>query len=243
MNTRAQPIAPSGPPLGRRAHRALGSPSRVLLLEAIRADGPLDAEQLVSRVGLHLNTVRAHLNVLRDAGLIDVRSLPVVGAGRPRLAFTATDLVADEVHPGAYRLLARILTSSLQGREDGRNEATVAGIPAGRRLVDESKVPGTAERVIAMRALLDHLGFAPEPADVAADGSHAIELKQCPFRDLVAGSRSVVCAAHHGLLQGAYAGLGGDPKLVSLIPFAAPGICSVRLRVASKTATSPPRGG
>src|ERR1039458_6661445 len=135
MNTPAQSMAPSAPPLGRRAHRALGSRSRVRLLEAIRADGPLDAEQLVARVGLHLNTVRAHLNVLRDAGLIGVRSVPVVGAGRPRLAFTATDLVADEGHPGAYRLLARILTSSLQGREDGRDEAMLAGIPAGRRLV------------------------------------------------------------------------------------------------------------
>lgn len=242
MNTPAQSMAPSAPPLGRRAHRALGSRSRVRLLEAIRADGPLDAEQLVARVGLHLNTVRAHLNVLRDAGLIGVRSVPVVGAGRPRLAFTATHLVADEGHPGAYRLLARILTSSLQGREDGRDEAMLAGIPAGRRLVEESKALGIAERVVAIRALLDHLGFAPEPADVAADGSDVIELHQCPFRDLVADSLSVVCAAHHGLLQGAYAGLGGDPQLVSLIPFAAPGVCSVHLRIASKRATSAPPG-
>jgi predicted ArsR family transcriptional regulator len=68
-------------------------------------------------------------------------------------------------------------------------------------------------------------------------------LHQCPFRDLVADSLSVVCAAHHGLIQGAYSGLGGDPQLASLIPFAAPGVCSVHLRIASKTATSPTRGG
>jgi hypothetical protein len=54
----------------------------------------------------------------------------VIGSGRPRLAYTATDLVADEGHPGAYRLLARILTSSLQGRDGGLEEATPGGPPS-----------------------------------------------------------------------------------------------------------------
>jgi len=77
---------------------------------------------------------------------------------------------------------------------------------------------------------------------MVADGSHVIELHQCPFRDLVEDSLSVVCAAHHGLIQGAYEGLGGDPQLASLIPFASPGVCTVQLRIASKKATPTPSG-
>jgi hypothetical protein len=89
----------------------------------------------------------------------------------------------------------------------------LAGIPAGRRLVGEPTALGVAEQVIAIRALLDHLGFAPQPANVAADGSHVIELHQWPFRDLVEDGLSVVCAAHRGLLQGAYEGSGGRPPI------------------------------
>ena len=118
----------------------------------------------------------------------------------------------------------------------------LAGIPAGRRLVGEPTALGVAEQVIAIRALLDHLGFASQPANVAADGSHVIELHHWPFRDLVEDGLSVVCAAHRGLLQGAYEGLGGDPQSVRLIPFASPGVCSVQLRSASKRATSTPSG-
>jgi predicted ArsR family transcriptional regulator len=180
--------------------------------------------------------------VLRDASLIDVRALPVIGSGRPRLAYTATDLVADEGDPGAYRLLARILTSSLQGRDGGLEEATLAGLPAGRRLVEGPKALGVDQQMTAVRALLDHLGFAPQPSNVAAAGSHVIELHQCPFRDLVEDGLSVVCAAHRGLIQGAYEGLGGDPQSLRLIPFASPGVCSVQLRSASKRATSTPSG-
>ena len=43
-------------------HRALGSPSRVRLLEVLREqDGPLDARELSERKALHANTVRSHL--------------------------------------------------------------------------------------------------------------------------------------------------------------------------------------
>ena len=125
-------VPPPPPQLDQRTHRALGSASRVRLLEALRAEGPLEAEKLAERVGLHLNTVRAHLNVLREAGLVGVRSLPSAGPGRPRLAFAATDLLADEGHPGAFRLLAGILTASLQERHDGPERATSAGRAAGQ---------------------------------------------------------------------------------------------------------------
>ena len=158
-------VPPPPTQLDQRTHRALGSASRVRLLEAIRAEGPLEAEQLAERVGLHLNTVRAHLNVLREAGLVGIRSLPSAGPGRPRLAFAATDMVADEGHPGAFRLLAGILTASFQERHDGPERATSAGRAAGRQLAKRPypQPLGVTDRRATVVALLDRFGFAPRP--------------------------------------------------------------------------------
>src|SRR2546430_11673871 len=60
--------------LGTELHRALSDPSRVQILEVVReAEAPVDARELGTRVGLHVNTVRSHLHVLAEAGLVSAR--------------------------------------------------------------------------------------------------------------------------------------------------------------------------
>jgi predicted ArsR family transcriptional regulator len=181
-------------------------------------------------VGLHLNTVRAHLNVLREAGLVGVRSLPSAGPGRPRLAFAATEMVVDEGRPGAFRLLAGILTASLQERHDGPERSTSAGRAAGRQLAERPhpRQLGVTDQRAGVFALLDRLGFAPRPAgEVWPDGAQVIGLHRCPFSDLAEDGSSIVCAAHRGLIEGAFEELGGSPGSVRLTPFASPGLCTV----------------
>ena len=52
-------------------HRALSDATRLTLLGALEQSvGSLDAHVLAVRVGLHVNTVRWHLRILRDAGLV-----------------------------------------------------------------------------------------------------------------------------------------------------------------------------
>ena len=77
--------------LGTELHRALSEPSRVRILEALReAEAPLDARELGTRVGLHWNTVRSHLRVLAEAGLVSARREERTRPGRPRLLYEAT---------------------------------------------------------------------------------------------------------------------------------------------------------
>jgi predicted ArsR family transcriptional regulator len=230
MSPRAKLVPPPLPPFDRRTHRALGSASRVRLLETLRAEGPLEVDQLVERVGLHLNTVRLHLDVLRKAGMVSAQTLPSNRPGRPRLVFAATGFVPDEGHPGAYRLLAGILTASLREREDGPDRATSAGRAAGRQLAEQfrPRALSITDRRTLVLSLLDRLGFAPRPAgEPAPDGSQVIGLHQCPFRDLVEDGSAIICAAHRGLIEGAFEGFGGSPDSVGLIPFASPGLCTV----------------
>jgi len=234
MSPRTKLVPPSLPPFDRRTHRALGGASRVRLLETLRAEGPLELDQLVEHVGLHLNTVRLHLDVLRKAGMVSAQTLPSNRPGRPRLAFAATSFVPDEGYPGAYRLLAGILTASLREREDGPERATSAGRTVGRQLAEElrPRALSKTDRHTLVVSLLDRLGFAPRPvAEPAPDGSQVIGLHQCPFRDLVEEGSAIICAAHRGLIEGAFEALGGRPDSVRLIPFASRGLCTVHLDV------------
>jgi DNA-binding transcriptional ArsR family regulator len=52
---------------------ALVDPTRRRILDAIRAE-ELSVGDLVARLGMHQPGVSRHLRVLRDAGLVDVRS-------------------------------------------------------------------------------------------------------------------------------------------------------------------------
>ncbi len=230
MSPRPKLVPPPLPPFDRRTHRALGSASRVRLLETLRAEGRLEADQLAERVGLHLNTVRRHLDVLREAGMVSAQTLPSNRPGRPRLVFAATGFVPDEGYPGAYRLLAGILTASLREREDGPDRATAAGRAAGWQLAEEPRPRpvGITDRRAGVLALLDRLGFAPRPVgEPAPGGSQVIGLHHCTFRDLVEEGSSIICAAHGGFIEGAFEALGGRPDSVSLIPLASPGLCTV----------------
>src|SRR5690606_11127297 len=72
------------------AHRVLGGVSRVAVLETLRRAGrPLAISEIADAVGLHPNTVRAHLALLIEhghvAGTREDRDRP----GRPRTLYTA----------------------------------------------------------------------------------------------------------------------------------------------------------
>lgn len=229
-SSRSAPSPPPSPaPLGDRGHRALASATRLRLLQTLRSDGPADADELSRRVGLHRNTVRAHLAVLRDAGLVESRPLRAAGPGRPRVAFAATGASADGHEAAAYRLLAGILAGSLEGRPDGRERAIDAGRAAGRELAGRGGlIPagGSRERLLALLAML---GFAPQERAAARGGSDVIELHSCPFHDLAGGRSAIVCAVHQGLLEGVAETGGGSPDGVRLLPMVAPARCEVRL--------------
>ena len=76
---------------GATLHRALSDRSRVRILDLLQeAEASLDARELGTRVGLHVNTVRSHLRVLAEAGLVSARREERTRPGRPRVLYEAT---------------------------------------------------------------------------------------------------------------------------------------------------------
>jgi len=209
-------------------HRALSDPSRVHILKVVQgAEAPLDARELGTRVGLHVNTVRSHLRVLAEAGLVSARREARTRPGRPRVLYEATAEPLDAPAPVSYRLLAQILASSLAGSErDPSARAEEAGRAWGAHLVDRPP-PFTSiskEKTIdqVVRLHEEH-GFSPELR--RAPCGQEIVLKRCPFHEAATTYPTVICSLHLGLVRGALAELGTGVEADWLKPFAEPGAC------------------
>ena len=183
-------------------HRALGSPSRVRLLELLRAaGGPLDARELGERTALHPNTVRAHLTRLEEAGLVRSVAEQSGRRGRPRIVFSATPPAEQD---DGYRVVADALADALLRRHQG------------------------SEPVDQVVGLLDELGFAPE-LERRADGAWIL-MRRCPLVHEGGADAEAVCPAHLGLIEDVLDELDAGEEVAALEPFAEPSLCVLALR-------------
>lgn len=212
-------------------HRALSDKSRLAILRVLEgATAPLDVPVLASRVGLHENTVRWHLGILAEAGLVTDERLPSVGRGRPPHAYRIVEgALADQ--PGGYRLLAEVLVASLAGQPGAEELVEAAGRKRGRTLVS---VPAEGHEIPAKEAiaevvrLLEVFGFQPEVR--RERGGQRIDMKPCPFGETAENHSSVVCPLHLGLIQGVLETLDAPVEATALEPFVRPDLCLAHLR-------------
>jgi predicted ArsR family transcriptional regulator len=216
-------------------HQVLASASRMAVLELLRSRAePLGVGEVAEQVGLHLNTVRSHLDLLVESGYAIRRSEAPSGPGRPRVVYEATAAPDGE---GSYRLLAEILVQYLAANsehpgdaaaEAGRSWAVSAGrVQNGRQETRDALATPVAEdaAVTDLVRMLGDIGFAPE---VSADGT-SIYLHRCPFAEMARSQPDVVCGAHLGMIRGALAELDAPVAATRLIPFVEPGLCVTTL--------------
>ncbi|WP_336708591.1 helix-turn-helix transcriptional regulator [Oerskovia sp. USHLN155] len=246
-----------GPPLVRRPVRpARLSRARLAVLDVLASQSePCSVASVATALDQHPNTVREHLEGLVEAGLATSENAPAQGRGRPaRLYSPATESPttagAAEYAGLASALAAQIARSSADpvgdalaaGRAWGADLVAGHEPPSGDRghgpsgegadgaALQATALPDRAHVAIAARhevvALLDRLGFAPQADDDAA----SVALTRCPLLEAAYRNPEVVCAVHLGLAQGALERLGAPREGTSLLPFAEPGACRLRLR-------------
>jgi predicted ArsR family transcriptional regulator len=198
---------------------------RERVLHIVRAHGDaIDAVELASRIGLHVTTVRSHLDALCDDGAIERTRMNRDGVGRPRTGYRAVEERLD------YRILAEILAMELGGTTEARaRRAQRIGVEWAARIAathgrpgrdrDEPDAASTDEPLDRGAALatevFDRMGFHPElaaesepTASLSVDSKQilgherVIRLRACPVRDLARAHPDVGCGIHLGLLQG-----------------------------------------
>ncbi|GAA1764659.1 helix-turn-helix domain-containing protein [Luedemannella helvata] len=199
------------------------------ILGLIRAEHGLTAADIAARTGLHLNTVRAHLDRLVEAGILVKARASAGQPGRPAWRYRA---IADDPAPAPYRALAAALIEHLASAGDEAPAvAARAGESWGRDLA--AAVAPTAPVDTAL-AVLDGLGF--DPARQPDDTETVVHLRRCPFLDLVGKQPDVMCGLHAGVVRGALRAAGAPDATVILEPFGAPTACVVRMLGAEPSA-------
>jgi predicted ArsR family transcriptional regulator len=214
--------------------RRSGARRAEILRELRDADRPLGIAEIAERVGVHLNTVRFHLDALVAAGTVERTRAELGTPGRPPQLYRATPRM-DPAGPRHYRVLAEVLVATLADEPDPVGRATEAGRVWGRReasgiAADHADV---GEGVSAdastdlLVGMLDDLGFAPERDEGGAPSR--IGLRSCPFLELAVDHAEVVCPVHLGMMQGAMSTWRSPVSVDRLDRFVEPDLCMVHL--------------
>jgi len=186
--------------------KALGDNTRyAIYLELARSTRPLATADVAESLGLHVNTVRPHLERMREVGLLDVQSDNRGAVGRPQHRYSlAADAPSLGLEPPTFALLARMLlrAAALAGAES--DEAVDAGREQGRS--DGAREAGRPCLNALVREL-DRLGF--DPAVVDEGHSATVAFAHCPFRELAEANPELVCGLHRGLVEGFVEIVGG----------------------------------
>jgi predicted ArsR family transcriptional regulator len=194
--------------------KALGDNTRyAIYLELARAQSPRSTADIAETLGLHPNTVRPHLERMRDVGLLQLEVEGKGSVGRPQHRYTlAAGAPALGLEPPAYPVLSKMLVQLAAITAALPDESAAAGASQGRamaaRHVPPKRGPG-ADRACAkaLTAALDELGFDPALGD---DGDTiTIAFTHCPYRELAEAFPEVVCHLHRGMIEGFVEEIGG----------------------------------
>ena len=221
----AQEALPPPPIVPARSERRRSRILEVLL----EADEPLELAGLAERLGAHPNTLRTHLRALVDAGLV-VKEARRGARGRPRIVYRAAPGADRAGRADEYRKLAKLLATAIASGEEPSERARETGERWGRQLVEERPPVALDEEegLAQLDSLLGRLGFEPE-LEREEDGRVRVLMRRCPFRDVAAEFREVVCPLHLGIIQGALAQLGLPAGSTILVPFVEPTLCVATL--------------
>jgi predicted ArsR family transcriptional regulator len=213
--------------------RVLGDNTRyAIYLELARSPRPQVTAEIAETLGLHPNTVRPHLDRMREVGLLEVTTDARGEVGRPQHRYSlAPDSPSLGLEPPTMPMLARMVLS--MARRVGANEADAAAVGEAEGAVRAARYAAAPSALEALVADLDRLGFDPVVTgdDEAVDDDDepvtaVVAFANCPFADLARDHPDLVCALHRGLVAGFVAQM-GDAEVTEFCPLASRTPCRV----------------
>jgi predicted ArsR family transcriptional regulator len=179
--------------------KAIGDETRYeMYRELATATHALTAAELADRLGLHANTVRLHLERMRDAGLVEVEAVHRGTVGRPQHVYS---LVAGSptvgFDPPAHALLAGLMAALAEHAGADGEDAAAAGRAYGKQAARNHQGRSCSDALMTEMSIL---GFDPALETGAADAT--LFFLQCPFRELAEAYPELVCNLHRGICEG-----------------------------------------
>lgn len=190
----------STPPLD--VLKALGDTTRYAIYQELAASArPRSTAEVAEALGLHANTVRPHLERMRDVGLLEVAVDARGGVGRPQHRYgLAVDAPTLGLEPAPLPMLARlVLRLAERAGLTGADAAEIARAQGSADAATYRTAPSTLEALVGE---LDRLGFDPEVTEGAEPDEAVVGFCHCPFRDVAERFPDLVCGLHRGLVEG-----------------------------------------
>ena len=213
--------------------KALGDNTRyAIYLELARSPRPLATADVAGALGLHPNTVRPHLERMRDVGLLAVQGDTKGGVGRPQHLYSlAPDAPSLGLEPASFPILARMLLRVAASSGADAADAYEAGRDQGRSDGERLRPRGCLSAVVAQ---LEAMGFDPalliDSDPVAGAEAVTIAFAHCPFRDLAEQRPDLLCSLHRGLVEGVVEAT-GEGEVVGFGTLVDRSPCQVEIRL------------
>ncbi len=188
--------------------KALGDNTRyAIYLELARSARPLATADISESLDLHPNTVRPHLERMREAGLLAVEVGGRGDVGRPQHRYSiAANAPSLGFEPPTMPVLARMVLAMAARLHASADDAEAVGRTEGAtRAQPYQQAPSTLEALVSD---LDRLGFDPVVTDADDPDAAVVAFSHCPFADLAETHPELVCGLHRGLVAGFVAEMG-----------------------------------
>jgi predicted ArsR family transcriptional regulator len=186
--------------------KALGDNTRyAIYLELARATSPRSTSEIAETLELHPNTIRPHLERMRDIGLLQVVVDARGTVGRPPHRYSLSpEAPSLGLEPSSWPVLARMLADVAAFMAPEVDDVAALGEEQGRAAADRRRGQPC---VSALGDALAELGF--DPASATEGNVATIAFTHCPFRELAEQYPELVCNLHRGLIEGFVDELGG----------------------------------
>lgn len=186
--------------------KALGDETRYAMYQELAsATGGLSTHDLAARLDLHPNTVRLHLERLREAGLVELEAVHDGTVGRPQHMYSlAPGAPGPGLDPPAATLLAGLLSALADRIGASAEDAVAIGEAWGQEAA--ARAP-RGDCVQVLTAEMRRLGF--DPANETGGDALSMAFLRCPFRELAEAYPELVCNLHRGICEGVVTAKGG----------------------------------
>ncbi|MBA2386380.1 MAG: helix-turn-helix domain-containing protein [Acidimicrobiia bacterium] len=193
--------------------KALGDNTRFAIYEHLAsASRPLTTAEIAALLQLHPNTVRPHLERMRDVGLIDVSIDGRGEVGRPHHRYSiATVTPSLGFEPSGVAELADLALAMARRLGASSDDAYEVGYQRGaRRAQHYGTAPSTLEALVDD---LGRLGFQPTVEEADDHETAIVSFGRCPFQAQVDEYPDLICTLHHGIVSGLVREM-GDARVI-----------------------------
>ena len=182
---------------------AIADPVRLGIVRFLSGGSPATPAEIADGIGVHLNTVRAHLPALESAGVLVSAERAVPGRGRRPVEYAVADssvIAATDFFALAELLAAAVVRSDVGAAELRELGGEWGGYLAGR--------PGRRDTAAGVQEALERLGFTARASE------DRVETSGCPCPLLAPDRPEVICTLACGVVEGVLRST-GSPRRVA----------------------------